>query len=128
MKEQATDDKDSICCAPTWDKPKLRFVNSHHLSNEAVSNPLNDFHSLLCQFKSSKVASVQSITISLVKAIDREALLPVSWDLPISNVAMARLQIMVAHVSPAALIISTSTPDGPAALPDFILVTGLVVL
>ena len=28
---------------------------------------------------------------------------------------------MIAPVSPAALIISTTTPDGPAALPDFIL-------
>ena len=29
-------------------------------------------------------------------------------------------RIMVAPVSPAALIISTTMPDGPAALPDFI--------
>ena len=52
-------------------------VDSHHLSNEAVGNPHNDFHRLLRQFQSSIVASVQSITIFLVKA-DNEALLPVS--------------------------------------------------
>ena len=42
-------------------------VNSHHLSNKAVGNPLNDFHSLLRHFQSSIVASVQSITLFLVK-------------------------------------------------------------
>ena len=67
----------------------LRFskgtpVNSHHLSNEAVGNPLNDFHRLLRQFQSSIVASVQSITLFFVKA-DNESLLPVSWNLPISR-------------------------------------------
>ena len=59
-------------------------VNSHHLPNEAVGNPLNDLHRLLLQYQSSIVASVQSITIFLVKA-DNEALLPVSWNLPISR-------------------------------------------
>ena len=63
---------------------KCTPVNSHFLSNEAVGNPLNDFHRLLRQFQSSIVASVQSITLFLVKA-DSETLLPVSWNLPISR-------------------------------------------
>ena len=45
-----------------WEEPKLLFVNSHHLPNEAVGNSLNDFHSLLRQFLSCKVASVHSIS------------------------------------------------------------------
>ena len=64
--------------------PKGTPVNSHHLSNEAVGNPLNNFHRLLHQFQSSIVVSGQSITLFLVKA-DNEALLPVSWNLPISR-------------------------------------------
>ena len=40
--------------------------------------------------------------------------------LPSRIIAVARSQIMVAPVSPAALTISTTMPDGPAALPDFI--------
>ena len=56
---QLADDKDCICCASALEEPKLFFVNSHHLSNEAVGNSLNDFHSLLRQFLSS-IASVQS--------------------------------------------------------------------
>ena len=56
------DDKGCICCASSWEEPKLLFVNSHHLSNEAVGNSLNDFHSLRRQFLSSKVASVQRIS------------------------------------------------------------------
>ena len=62
---QLADVKDCICCASAWDKPKLWFVNSQHLSNEAVGNLLNDFHSLFRQFQSSIVASVESITLSL---------------------------------------------------------------
>ena len=40
--------------------------------------------------------------------------------LPSRIIAVARSRIMVAHVSPAALIISTTMPEGPAALTDFI--------
>ena len=40
--------------------------------------------------------------------------------LPSQIIAVARSPIMVAPVSPAALIISTTMPDRPAALPDFI--------
>ena len=40
--------------------------------------------------------------------------------LPSRIIQVARSRIMVAAVSPAALIISTTMPDGPAALPDFI--------
>ena len=47
---------------PAWEIPKLLFVNSHHMSNELVGNILNDFHSLLCQFLSSIVTLVQSIS------------------------------------------------------------------
>ena len=72
----------------TWSSALSFFkgtqVNSHHLSNEAVDNPLSDFHRLLRQFQSSIVASVKSIILFLVKA-DNEALLPVSWNLPISR-------------------------------------------
>ena len=50
-----------ICCAFAWEELKLLFVNSHHLSNEVVGNSLNDFHSLLRQFLSSIVTSVQII-------------------------------------------------------------------
>ena len=81
---QLADDKDCICCASAWNKIKLECVNRHHLPYESVSNPLYAFHSQLCQIQSSMVASVQSITLSLTKS-DNEALLPVSWDLPISN-------------------------------------------
>ena len=40
---------------------------------------------------------------------------------PSRMIAMARSRVMAAHVSPTSLIISTTTPEGPAALPDFIL-------
>ena len=40
--------------------------------------------------------------------------------LPSQIIAVPRLWIMVAPVSLAALIISTTMPDGPAALSDFI--------
>ena len=59
---QLADDKDCICCASAWEEPKLLFVNSHHLSYEAVCNSLNDFHSLLHQFLCCIVASVNSIS------------------------------------------------------------------
>ena len=59
---QLADGKDCICCASAWEEPNLLFVTSHHLSNEAVGHSLNDFHSLLRQFLSSIVASVQSIS------------------------------------------------------------------
>ena len=85
-----------------------------------LSTILSMTYNLLHQFQFPIVASVQSITLSLVKA-DNEALLPVSWNFPFRMIAVARLQIMVAPVSPASLIISTTTPDGPAALPNFIL-------
>ena len=38
---------------------------------------------------------------------------------PSRMLAMARLRIVLAPVSPAAPTISTTTPDGPAALPNF---------
>ena len=38
---------------------------------------------------------------------------------PSQIIAMAMLRIMLAPVSPAALTISITTPDGPAALPSF---------
>ena len=57
-------DNDCICfvSASAWEEPKLLFVNSHHLSDEAVGNSLNDFHSLLRHFLSSIVASAQSLS------------------------------------------------------------------
>ena len=42
-----------------------------------------------------------------------------SWDLAIWIIVVARSPIMVAPVSPAALIISTTMASGPAALPGF---------
>ena len=48
--------------------------------------------------------------------------------LPSRIMAVARLRIMVAPVSPAALIISTTMPDGPAALPDFIFEMAFVTM
>ena len=38
---------------------------------------------------------------------------------PSQTIAMARLRIILALVSSAALTIPTTTPDGPAALPNF---------
>ena len=48
-----------------------------------------------------------------------EALLPVSGDLPISIDCYGEVTDHVSTLSPAALTICTTTPDGPAALPNF---------
>ena len=85
--------------------------NSHHLSNEAVGNPLSDFYSLLRQFQSYKVA--------LVKADEMKLCSQSAGTFPSRMIAMVRLRIMLAPVSSATLTISTSTPDGLAALPNF---------
>ena len=68
------------------------------------------------QLEASIVASVQSITLALVKA-DNETLLPVSWDLAITYNCSSKIGDHGGTLSPAALIISTTMPDGPAALP-----------
>ena len=54
------------------------------LFDEAVHNPLQDFHDLLCQLETAVVAPFQCIPLSLVEA-DNETLLPVRGYLAIAN-------------------------------------------
>ena len=75
-------------------------------SDEAIHNPLLDFHDLLSQLETAVIAPFQCISLSLIEP---------SW-----MIAAVRSQIMEAPMSPAASIISTTMPDGPSALPAFI--------
>lgn len=97
---------------------ELGIISQYQLLDEAVHNPLQNLHDLLCQLEITVVAPVQGIPLALVEA-DNEVLLPVN---------VARSQIMVTSVSPAALIISATMPDGPAALLNFILETTFVTI
>ena len=61
---------------------------------------------------------------------DNETLLPVSWDLAIMDNHRSKImdQFMVASVSTAALIISTTMPDGLTALHGFIFQTAFFTM
>ena len=111
---QLPDNKDCVCCASAWDEAKLGIVDWHHLFDEAVHNPLQDFHDLLCQLETAVVAHFQCTPLTFV-VTDNETLLPVRGYL-----AAAKSRIMEASMSPAASIFSITMPDGSGALPAFI--------
>ena len=81
---QLPDNKNCVCCTSAWVEAKLGIVDWHQLSEEAVHNPLQDFHNLLCQLQTAVVAPFQYIPLSLVEA-DNETLLPVRGHLAIVN-------------------------------------------
>ena len=89
------------------------------MSNEAVGNPISDFYSLLRQFQSSKVAWSDNMALSLVKTDEMKLCSQSAWTFPSRMIDLARLGIMLAPVLPAAMTISTTTSEGPAALPNF---------
>ena len=75
-------------------RPKMtwkQLTERHQLSDEAVHNPLQDFHNLLCQLETAVVAPFQYVTFSLVEA-DNETLLPVRGYLAITNGYLAVMQ------------------------------------
>ena len=61
------DYKDCICCASARDKAKLGIVDWHQLSDEAVLNPLQDFHDLLYQLYTALVSPFPCIPLTLVQ-------------------------------------------------------------
>ena len=65
------------------------------------------------------VTPFQCTPLTLLET-DNETLLPVGGILPSRMIAAARSRTLEAPMSPAALIISTTMPDGPGALPAFI--------
>ena len=81
---QLPDNKDCIYCAFAWEEAKLGIVDWHQLSDDAVHNPLQDFHDLLCQLETAVVAPFHCIPPTLVEA-DNETLLPVGGYFAIVN-------------------------------------------
>ena len=62
-----------IASVAAWDEAKLGIVDWHQLSDEAVHNPLQDFHDLFCQLETVVVALFQCIPLSLVEADNETA-------------------------------------------------------
>ena len=65
-------------------KPNWESLIDTQLSDEAVHNPLRDFHDLLCQLETAVVFPFQCNPLTLVEA-DNETLLPVRGYLAIAN-------------------------------------------
>ena len=73
---QLRDYNDCICCASAWDKARLGIIHWHQLSDEAVNNPLQDFHDLLYQLLNMWLSPFSCILLTLVEA-DNKTLLTV---------------------------------------------------
>ena len=89
------------------------------MSDEAVHNPLQDFHDLLCQLETGVVAPFQCSPLTLVEA-DNETLLLVRGYLVITNDCGCEVMDHGGAHTLDARIISTTMPDEPGALPTFI--------
>ena len=125
---QLSEDEYCISCGPSWHETKLHvIITEYSFPDDPFHHSPSSFHDMIKEFKTSVVTSYRSITFPLVD-VDDNTIFPVRWDGTISYMSLARSVTNYTLVSSEAFSISATIPEGPAALPFFILIIAFATI